>query len=68
MKLKQSFLIASTLLFLALITWELYWRSQGKYPNLNDDKGLWAMHRANVETASKEDVVIFGSQVIFGNY
>ncbi|TJY32836.1 hypothetical protein [Pontimicrobium aquaticum] len=61
MKLKQSFLIALTLIIIALTSWELYWRSQGKYPNLNDDKALWAMHRANVETASKDDVIIFGS-------
>jgi hypothetical protein len=61
MKLKKSFLIALSLLTLALTSWELYWRSQGKLPNLNDDKALWSLHRANVEIASRDDVVILGS-------
>lgn len=61
MNLKKSFLIALSLLTLALTSWELYWRSQGKLPNLNDDKALWSLHRANVEIASRDDVVILGS-------
>ena len=61
MQLKTSFLIALSISVIALTCWELYWRTQGKYPTLNDDKALWAMHRADVETATKDEVVILGS-------
>jgi hypothetical protein len=46
--------------------WELYWRSQGYFPNLDDDKHLWAKTRAKVEKANPNDVVIIGSsRVLF---
>lgn len=61
MQLKQSLIIAFALSVLSISTWEFYWRSQGKYPTLNDEKALWTMHRADVETASKDDYVILGS-------
>ena len=61
MQPKKSFLIALIISVIGLSCWELYWRSQGKYPTLNDDKALWAMHRADVETANSDQVVIFGS-------
>lgn len=65
MNLKQSLLIAFTLSVISITAWELYWRSQGKYPTLNDEKALWAMHRADVATASKEDFIILGSSRAF---
>ncbi len=61
MKLKQSLIIAIILAIIGTIFWELYWRSQGLHPTLNDEKALWAMTRAKVETATKEDVIILGS-------
>ena len=61
MNLKKSFLIALVISVIGLACWEIYWRSHGKYPTLNDDKSLWAMHRVDVETATKDDVIIFGS-------
>ncbi|MBU2527416.1 MAG: hypothetical protein KKC03_12540 [Bacteroidetes bacterium] len=61
MNLKQSFIIAVIISVISITSWELFWRSQGKYPTLNDDKSLWAMHRADVETASKDDYIILGS-------
>lgn len=61
MNLKKSFAIAVILSFTSITAWELYWRSQGKYPNLNDDKALWATHRAYVETANQDDYIILGS-------
>lgn len=61
MQPKKSFLIALIISAIGLSGWELYWRSQGKYPTLNDDKALWAMHRADIETANSDQVVIFGS-------
>jgi len=61
MNLKQSLLISLFLSIISLGSWELYWRSQGKYPTLNDEKALWANHRENVNDASKNDIVILGS-------
>ena len=61
MKLKQSLLIAIILSFVAIVAWESYWRSQGYYPTLNDEKALWAKERAKLETATENDVVIIGA-------
>lgn len=61
MNLKQSLGIALLLVVVAIASWELYWRGQGYYPTLNDDKALWAKHRADVEAATKEDYIILGS-------
>jgi len=61
MYLKKSFIIAFAISIIGLGAWETYWRSQGYHPTLNDEKSLWAMHRAKVETASKNEVVILGS-------
>jgi len=65
MKLKKSFLIAIVLGVIGLASWEIYWRSQGYYPTLNDEKALWAMHRKNVDTATPEDYIIIGSSRAF---
>jgi hypothetical protein len=61
MKLKKSLIIAVIIGLISVTVWELYWRSQGYYPTLNDEKALWAVKRAKVETATKEDVVVLGS-------
>ncbi len=61
MQLKKSLITAILLCFIGIVTWEMYWRSQGYYPTLNDEKALWAIHRAKVENASREDVIILGS-------
>jgi hypothetical protein len=37
----KSLIIAVVLSILCLTAWELYWRSQGKVPDINDDKELW---------------------------
>jgi len=66
MKLKQTLIIALTLSLLSLVSWEVYWISQGKIPDLDDDKNLWAVQRAKVEEASTQDVVLLGSsRVLF---
>lgn len=66
MNLKQSLLIAFLLSALSLGAWEAYWRSQGKIPDLDDDKNLWANQRAKVDNASDKDVVLLGSsRVLF---
>ena len=61
MKLKQSLLAAILLSIVGIIAWEAYWRSEGYYPTLSDEKALWAKERAKVEKATKNDVVIIGS-------
>ncbi len=66
MKLKRSFIIAVTLSLVILVSWEMYWRSHGYSPGLEDDKELWAIQRAKIENASKNDVVLLGSsRVLF---
>src|SRR5690606_25678810 len=66
MNLKQSLLIAVTLSVISIVAWEVYWRNQGKIPDLDDDKNLWAVQRAKVEEASPENVVLIGSsRVLF---
>jgi len=66
MQLKQSLIIAFTLSLISLGAWEIYWRSQGYSPNLDDNKDLWAVQRAKVDNASKDDVVFIGSsRVLF---
>ncbi|QJP34690.1 hypothetical protein F0365_09945 [Nonlabens sp. Ci31] len=61
MKLKKSLSIAIALSILGITAWEIYWRSQGYFPDLDDDKYLWVKTRALVEDATEDDVVIVGS-------
>ncbi|MCB0382171.1 MAG: hypothetical protein KDD05_02360 [Psychroserpens sp.] len=66
MNLKQSMLIAIALSLLSLIAWEFYWRAQGKIPDIDDNKDLWAVQRAKVKTLSDDDVILMGSsRVLF---
>lgn len=61
MHLKQSLLIAFTLSVIGIGAWELYWRSYGYYPTLDDNDALWAVERSKVDKLSKDDVVLIGS-------
>jgi hypothetical protein len=61
MNLRQSLVIAALLSLAGLSFWEMYWRSQGFYPSIDDDNALWSIQRAKVDRATKEDVVIVGS-------
>jgi hypothetical protein len=66
MQLKTSLSIALILSVIGLVSWELYWRSQGYEPTLDDNKHLWAVERDKVNDLSSEDVVITGSsRVLF---
>jgi len=66
MNLKQSLIIAVTLSVISIVAWEIYWRNQGKIPDLDDDKNLWAVQRARVDDASENDVLLLGSsRVLF---
>ena len=61
MKLKQSLIIAVVLGILSIMTWEFYWRSQGYYPDYDNDDALWANQRNRVNKASKDDIILIGS-------
>lgn len=66
MHLKQSLIIAFTLSVISISAWEFYWRAQGFYPTIDDNKELWATQRARVEHATNKDVVLTGSsRVLF---
>jgi hypothetical protein len=67
MKLKKSFIIAVVLGVLSIAAWEIYWRSQGYFPDLDDDKYLWAKTRAKVDKAAEDDVVLVGSSRVLFN-
>ena len=61
MQLKKSLTAAIILSIIGIIAWESYWRSEGYYPTLSDEKALWAKERAKVEKATKNDVILIGS-------
>lgn len=66
MNLKQALIVAVTLSVVSIVAWEAYWRSQGKVPDLDDDKNLWAIQRAKVDDASDKEVILLGSsRVLF---
>lgn len=66
MQLKTSFLVALVLSAIGLVSWELYWRSQGYEPTLDDNKHLWAVERDKVNSLTENDVVLTGSsRVLF---
>ncbi|NNL82774.1 MAG: hypothetical protein HKP28_05255 [Winogradskyella sp.] len=66
MQLKTSFLVALVLSAIGLVSWEIYWRSQGYQPTLDDNKHLWAVERAKVNTLTSKDIVLTGSsRVLF---
>jgi hypothetical protein len=64
MKLKQSLVIAILLGSIAVTGWELYWRSQGLQPNLDDNKNLWANQRQRLNDDTSHTVVFIGSSRI----
>ena len=39
---KVTFLLAIVFSIVFLASWEMYWRSQGVVPSVDDSKGLWA--------------------------
>ncbi len=66
MQLKKSFFIACVISMMSIVCWEIYWRSNGKIPDFDDDKNLWASQRAKVDDAAEDDVVLLGSsRVLF---
>lgn len=64
MQLKQSLIIAVILGTATVTGWELYWRSQGVQPNLDDNKNLWANQRARLQHNNSDKTVFIGSSRI----
>lgn len=64
MQLKQSLTIAVILGILSITAWELYWRSQGHLPNIDDNKNLWANQREKLKNSKENTVVLIGSSRI----
>ena len=64
MQLKQTLIIAFTLSVISISAWELYWRSQGVRPTLDDNEALWAVQRARVEKATEKAILLMGSSRI----
>jgi len=64
MNLKKSLFIAIILSIIVIGSWELYWRSQGFYPTIDDNEALWAVQRHRVEKATNKDVILTGSSRI----
>ena len=63
MNLKKSLTVGIVLTLIGLVLWESYWRTQTDYYTayLEDDRHLWAEHRAQVETATSNDIVLLGA-------
>lgn len=55
--------MAGGLLFAVLLLggWELYWRSAGFSPVIEDDLGIWAVKRRAAVTTDKPKIVLLGS-------
>lgn len=64
MKLKLAAIIALVLSIAFSFGWESYWRSQGRVPNIDDNKDLWAIERAKLMTPDENQVVFVGSSRI----
>ena len=58
---KMAGLVALVTSMLLLSSWELYWRSQGRYPDIDDNKALWAVERGKVSELDSRDVILTGS-------
>jgi len=66
MNLKRSLIIALIISVTAITIWELYWRSKGYTPTIDDNKALWAVQRDRVRDLDSENVVLMGSsRVLF---
>jgi hypothetical protein len=66
MKLKKSLIIALILSITGLTAWEMYWRSQGFFPTIDDNKAHWAVQRSRVKNLTPQDVIFTGSsRVLF---
>ncbi|MBT8262070.1 MAG: hypothetical protein KJO05_04550 [Bacteroidia bacterium] len=64
MNLHRSFILAILLGLLSIVAWEMYWRSQGRIPNIDDSNSLSSIQRAKLENPTDDQVVFIGSSRI----
>lgn len=64
MQLKQALIIAITLSVISITAWEVFWRSQGLQPNIDDNKNLWANQRKKLDNFNDNTVAFIGSSRI----
>lgn len=64
MNLKKSFFRALIIGLLLVIGWELYWRSEGRVPGVDDHKELWAIELNKIAPAGNAQIVFTGSSRI----
>jgi hypothetical protein len=64
MGLRSSFILAAILGLISILGWEMYWRSQGLIPNIDDNNNLSAIQRAKLEKPADNLVVFIGSSRI----
>lgn len=62
--IKESLIIAIILCLIGVTIWEVYWRSKGYYPDLDNDDPLFAVERNKVENATHSDIILIGSSRI----
>ena len=67
MDLRTSSIIALCASILFVSGWELYWRSQGRVPNIDDEKNLFAAERHKVNDLKDDDFIIVGSSRVLFN-
>ena len=64
MSLQKSFLVACLLGILMVTGWELYWRSRGVVPNIDDNRELWARQIKKLDHPDDSLTVFIGSSRI----
>ncbi len=64
----STIILALALAVTAIAGWEMYCRSLGYEANPNDDKHLWAEHRAQLDDLTSDDVTIIGSSRVMFNF
>lgn len=64
MSLQKSFLFACVLGFALVAGWELYWRSNGAIPNIDDNRELWARQVKKLNKPDDSLTVFLGSSRI----
>lgn len=64
MVLRQTMFRALFMGIILIAGWELFWRSEGRVPNIDDNKELWADELSKIESAEDQKVVFIGSSRI----
>lgn len=64
MSLSKSLILAVILGLLSIVSWEIYWRSQHRVPNIDDNRDLWAIQRSKLDNLQNNQVAFIGSSRI----